>query len=803
MAVYDEEKTKHDSELDELERSFESPSATQSGSDIARRNAETQQLEDAFNAPSAETSGSAAVAASKKKAEGAAELRDKEAEAPDQLGEGYTDDGKKHKKSGWMNKKRASIVGAVLGVSTLGTILLMPIGGVLEFFQFANAIQIPHFSNNELFSDGRLGKLFVYSRTKSVGDTRLNWLERTYKNKILADMEKVGLKPVADSHIPGASNLDHLKYWQFDTTSDRSPLRGMSPDEVKTWASDKLGLNAKDVEVLGNKSVYIKADGLVKGAKTSYLLNREMGYSKVVSAMRGRVLGKFFDIGFHPLRPLDEKINAKSGAYWKAFKEAMDKRRTTYIKEGVKPITIDTSKAQQTDGKDGKATALDGTTTEVNSESKSGLKAFLESPGGKLAGGALLGAGMVCAARAVADGVGDFKQTQVIEPAMRTGMEIISLRDQIANGATDVDMKQVNYYADQFTTIDSQGNTVNSWSQAKSIVSNNGGSGGVDLPAETKSGFIAGIPDWLQWTQSKPVDVLCSGAGQIVQGVIGIASLATGGVVTGIVSVIGGAVVFDQVISRTTDWLSGQAFKMSTGAVLGGQADYGAFFASNSVAMEFGGMPISSTTVAQTNGVMASIRQDEFSQEPLTTKLFSRTDTRSLVARVALSLSAGKRMGPGGILSKLGNIPGQLAGFGSLLIPKSFAQTSNSTYDYGVKAAGWSLSEQETASIQDPIANADWVANLLNGGSGKAYIDKAYECFGISIEKGANGWTAIPKDASAFKATYAENKPCDTSGVDYDTFLRVRAFIADTATMEGYACLNGDDVSCSNSGFNG
>ena len=807
MAVYDEEKTKHDSDLDELERSFESPSATQSGSDIAQRNAETQQLEDAYNAPSAETSGSAAVEARKKKAEDAAELRDKEAEAVDQVGEGYTGGEKGKKRRGWITKKRASIVGAVVGTMTIGSLMLIPISGPLQFLNFAASLKIPHFSNNDLFSNGRMSKFFVYSRTRSVGDTRLSFLERKLNKNILADMEKIGLRPVADSRIPGASNLDHLKYWQFDTTSENSPLRGMNPDEIKAWAKDNLGVDGKDVKILGNqKNAYIKADGLVKGTYSSYRLNRMLGHNGLASFMRGRVLTKFFDVGFHPLRPIDEKLNVKASNYASKFKKAMDERRTKYIKKGTSALTIDTSKAkQQVENSDGSKSSVPtegGENTTVETKNKSSLRQFFDTPGGKLAGGALLGAGMVCAAHMVAEGVADYKQTELIEPTIRTGMEYLSIADQQAAGDPDVDTQQLSYYGDQLVTRDKDGKIIDQASQAESIVANTGGTGGVPLDAQTRASYVAGVPDWLQWAESGLVKSMCDTTGSIILGVVGIASLATGGVVTGLVQLIGGAVIMDQVITRTTDWLSGQAFQLGTGALLGSQADYGVFYAANSVGMQFGGTELSTTEAARANEVAIDLDNKAFSHEPLSTKLFSKTDTRSLVAKLSLGISASRTAGIGGMFSKLMNIPSLFSNFFSAVTPRSFAQVKQSTYDYGTKVMGWSLTDQQKKLIENPIENADEAAKILNGPSGQTYIDKAYTCFGVSIENSTDGWTAIPKDSSAFKEYYAGGKrdsSCDND--TSDSWLRIRAFIADIGVAESYACSKGDEQSCLNSGF--
>lgn len=691
------------------------------------------------------------------------------------------------------------------------------IAGPLQFLNFANSIRIPHFSATEHFTDSRLGKIMVYSRTNTVGDTRLNAIERTYKGKILASMEKAGFKPATPVTDTAASKLNFLKDWEIDTSTKGSPFEGMSQEEVRNWAKTNLGDSSTVSEYKGK--TYIKTDSFIKQVKTTYELNRVLGKSRLTSAVRTRVLGKFFDFTLHPMHIADQKINS-----WfvnktsDAFKKWQSNRETK-IGSGASVVeTVDSRSAKDATNatKDRPAQAIDGGSTDSIGGSKasqaiSSLKDFATSKTGKIGGGALLGVGIICGAREVANGIGDFKLAQVYEPLIRTYMEAVSVAAQIAAGE-DVDMTQLNYYAEKMVERDQNGKILNDTSMSKSIKANNGESGGIDLDTNTKEAIKAGaIPTGLQWTVTGTtgslVSALCGTTGQIIGGVLTIGSIFIGG---GILTTLIGAAAFGAGIHYATQWLQGQAVNIdATGAEYGSQADYGGALTGAAQAMQFAGNTLTSTQISELNQQTAEYQQQEFDSQSFIARLFNPVDTHSLTSQMIESNVFDTKNTIAslqeGLLSPLSAIPN----FFSNIFSGKKAFAAASTYDYGIPVLGFSLEDQNDPIIAIPQENAQKVGELLDdpnqSSQAQEYIARAKRCYDVNIVKGTDGWDVMPTTApDAFKSIYIDkgyqDSDCNTSGAQDPNWLRIRAFIADTAVIESWACTEGDDASCAASG---
>ena len=792
--VYDDQKT---DSLEDLEKSFAGPSATESGSDIAARSKETAGLEASFAAPSATTSGS-------KKLEDAKGLAQKEEAAVDQVGDkGYTGPTKpRPRKRSASVRKRASIAGIIIGLVT-GTLTIGSfLSGPLEFLHFAESIRAPHFSATSNFSDSRLGRYLVYARTNSVGDTRLNWVERMYKGKILGEMEKLGIKPITDTHLNQGIGLDYLNSWELDTTTPGSPIKGMKPEQVTSWAKSNLGIDSNNVLVTNDNKVYINTDNFVTQTRTTYNLNRALGKSRLASAMRTRTLGRFFDITFHPIKILDKKINTKVADLYKSWKE----NRTQSIKDGASSVKVETG-TTSTDANGKPVTTAGPSEAATPSGVKQAMTDFLSSPAGKVTSGALLGAGFVCAARETAIGISDFKYAQVIVPLIRTGMELISLGSQIQSGK-DVDTTQLDFYAKQLVTRDSNGKILNSWSDSASIEKNNGGSGGVPAPDTVSQSVKPGIPAGLQWTENPAVAALCSGAGQAIQLGVGIVSIFFGGgILTDIAKVLVTGILTAKGISFASDALSGEAVTLATGADLGSQADYGAALASDMTSMQFGGNTLSSKQAYELNQQTVAYEQAQFQSKSLIARLFDVKDRHSFASQI---IDSNVFDAKNDIASLQEGLLNPLRAFGSLFSnifspTRAFAATP--AYDYGFPTLGFSLEDQNNPLIAVPQENAAYVGKLLdsNSPSAQAYIQRAYDCYGVQIVNGAQGWDVVPASTDAFKNIYAvkgsQDAVCSTPASQDPDWLRIRAFIADTSAVEGWSCTVGDETACSNDGF--
>jgi hypothetical protein len=491
----------------------------------------------------------------------------------------------------------------------------------------------------------------------------------------------------------------------------------------------------------------------------------------------------------------------------------MENGQRTALKKGVVAATIDTTTATETTvDADGKSTQtpVEGTARETvtTSGAKNALTDFMKSPGGRVTGGLLMGAGVVCAAKTIADNSTEFKYVQVVQPLIRVGMEAISLADQIKDGA-DVDMTQLDYMAEQLVTRDENGQIVDDWSMAASIQSNNGGSGGIQLDESTKSGLEPGPPDWLEWTQDNPaVDGICSVPGQIAAGVVGVAlSVVSGGAITTLVGTVTTALATNELIDRASAWVSGDAAPIATGAQKGAQADTGLALAGNAQAMQFAGNTLSDTQVAELNQQTADYERATFQSKSLVARVFDVKDRYSFASQIIDSHVFDAQ---NTIASLQGILSSPLKSFGSLfsnVFSSTQAFAATPAYDYGFPTLGFSLADQSNPLIENPIENADYVGNLLNTDP-KDYIERAETCYDVSIFRGNEGWDVkSTASASAFERIYvsdgSQDEVCNTPSSEDPDWLRIRAFIADTASIESWACTEGDNTSCANSGFGG
>lgn len=796
--VYDDEKTEAVSpeRLKGLEENFAAPSAERSGSDIAAETPAASELDAQLAAPDATESGS-----------------QKPAEKPqpsDQVGEkGYTGPEEPEEKSGrkrgrWLTRKRGIISGGIIGTVFGIYGVIGVVSGPLEFIHFAESVHLPHFSRTENMTDSRLGKLFIYSRTGSAGDTRLSWWQRKYKNKLMTDLKSVGIEAITDTQTRGIG-LDYLKDWQIDLKS--GAFKGMTPDDVKAWAKSN-GIKPENVKVLGNwetsGKVYISARSFGNQIKSTYALSKTMGQSKIPAVARARLLGKFFDITFHPMKLLDRKLNAKALDLYKKWKTA----RETRLKSGASAIEVQST--QNSTDENGKPSSTSETGVATEKGVKSAVNDFLKSPGGKVAGGALLAAGFVCTARAVADGIDEFRYSQAIVPLTRIGMDTTSFASQMENG-TDADTTQMGYQHEQFVTRDANGKIVSSWSDAKSIRANNGQTGGIEVSDTVKEAVKPGVPSGLAWTQATAISGLCSNVGLTVQLAAGIASFAFGGeIITNAAKVVLQGALVTKGVDFAAKSLSGEAVELGTGAELGGQVDYGVKFAGNTMAMQFAGNELSKQELAELNQQSAEYEKEWFQGQDIASRLFDATNSHSFIAKIIDSNALDMRNNFA-ILKEQG-IMAPLRGMGSLISSllagkQAFATTA---YDYGFATFGVSEEDQNNPLVAIPQENAKAVGEILDqekASGTETYISRARKCYGVELAKDSQGWGVLPQTAdavAAVKTAYSQDgmpAECSTPSAQDPNWLRVRFFIIDTSVMEGWACVAGDEQSCANDGF--
>jgi surface antigen/endonuclease/exonuclease/phosphatase family metal-dependent hydrolase len=696
-------------------------------------------------------------------------------------------------------RRRSTVGGGItaLIISLIGGGSLW-FSGPFELIHIAQFMQKAHFSQQEDAGDDRLGKMYRFMRSGgNPGETRIGNLQAKYKTQMLDDLEKIGLKPDY-----GTRNI--YQGFEIDTTNPDSPYYKMNEDSVKAKLAER-GVTGGISSENGKITVSTKSFFGTKERASMRLMVKDLGYTGISTSLRVRILSKYGLADWHPLKRLAIKGEANT---IDAFKKWLSDRETKY-KTGVDPATVNADNAHTEDtdkNGDTKSTpASDADKAEASSapgdtEKSSGILKDLGAgkSAASIAGGVAAVQGIVCSLKGIADNIGEIRYEQVALPMIRMGLDAVTEGNQAMSGQ-DIDQTLAGFVSKSYTGKDPQTGKTTTWDQAASIEAESGKPNtGIAAPEEVQ-GLNKGIPSWLQWTQSGTIGGFCSKSAQLVGGAVSVTlGVLSGGIVSTASGLISGALVAPKVIAAASNYLAGDAVNVAAaGAEWGNYINYGSRLGSNTMAMQFGGTELTSkeelSLKQQTN---ANDRAD-FASKSFAYRMFNLDDSRT-VASALLDKSAGLQ--PSSIASTFGSF---LTGFGSVLkTPLNLFSSSvhaDTSYDYGFAKYGFSQSDLDNPLVEDPFANADAAAQLLDGPNGQSYIDKASKCFGVNLVKGTEeGWDVTPgQDVNVFAGDYDASSCRDAGNNDW---LRIRFFIFDTATMEGWACYHNDEVSCQNDG---
>jgi hypothetical protein len=507
-------------------------------------------------------------------------------------------------------------------------------------------------------------------------------------------------------------------------------------------------------------------------------------------------------VTWHPLKVADKKATS-------ATEEALKKKWDERIKEGIEPASGDASTASSGTDENGKpipATDADKATVAGTPKNAKGiLSSIAESKSAKITGGVAAVAGIACALKSVDDNIAAIKYYQLMVPMIRVGLDAVAVGAQIKSGQ-DVDPAELSYLSHYLSSTDSSTGNTTSWNDAASIRANSGEGGGVAADPNLVSTIQKGKPSWLDWTQNNSaLNAMCSTVGQGITTVISFGvGVLSGETVSTVVGAVAGAVAAPKLIDYVSNLFAGDALDVNNlaGAAYGTVADFGTALGANAAALGMGGVELTAAQVGEVNQQTAQEQTKEFDSQSFFARTFDLKDYRSLASITLAGASnsftrnvASTTSGILGTFSSVLRMPLKL--FGSLV------HAAPTPYQYPFATYGFSLADQSNSAVEDPYSNAENVGKLLdsNGQGGTPdYIAKAKSCFGVQITKGDQGWDVIPtKDINVYDSDNYSSGDCADSGDA--NWLKVRFFILDTGTMEGYACavLN-DPESCANDG---
>jgi hypothetical protein len=696
-------------------------------------------------------------------------------------------------------KGKATIIGGgIAGLGVGGSLMFFSMfSGPLEFVHIAQYLQGAHFSRQENASDSRLGSLYRWMKQgNTVGETRLTWLESKYKDRMLKQLKTAGLEPKFNART------GYYEGFFVDKTSETSPYRGMSNDEVKVALSEKYGVPSYQIR---DGKFYVPERSFFAQRRSLVGLSHELGYSKVTSAVRARVLSKYGLVTWHPMKILDKRANESVAKLYEKWKKAREER----LRNGEKVTTVKASGAQQED-ENGNKTSLNGQDeTLTKGKATEILDSVKNSKGVKITGGVAAALGIACTVRTVSDNLGVIRYETVIAPLIREGMDAVTVGNQIQlphDG--DVSTLEMGFIQKSFTREDKNGKILDSWDQAASIQANTGGSGGKPMDKGTIDMINNVKPSWIAWADNAAIGTLCSTAGQVVAGGVSVViGVVSGGVVSTIVGALVSAIATPTIIDHISSLVAGDAANIAAeGAAWGSNIDYGAKMGANLAALQMGGTSLTNQQLAVLDSQVEEQNQIDESQKSVFARMFDPMDTGSLTARAAHTYATSTLPSTmANMLGSVANLPKVFSSALGGLFSGNKAEAIGSTYDYGFATYGFSATDLSNSTVQNPYDNAEAVAPMLdsNGQNGTPdYIGKAKECFGVTIAKDSEGrWGALPTDdmRGLYDGTYDQKGCIDSKDPNW---LKVRFFIFDTGVAEGFSCVTGvDEQSCTNSGF--
>lgn len=714
------------------------------------------------------------------------------------------------------NRRRTTIGGGLVGLLVGGGFMgLSFMSGPFQFIHIAQLLSSHGTiaSQNDA-SDERMGKLYRWlGNGGDAGETRIGHLSSKLKDRMLADLDSIGLKP-------DYGKLTTYKGFVIDTENEKSPYHGMSEDEIKAKLASKGitdGITVKDGKVT------VSADSYTAKKTSLRAMVSDMHESKIPNALRVRILAKYGFVTWHPLKILDGKLNSKAYDLW-------DKAREKRLSTGQTETTIDTTDAERQDttqDADGKSTTTttpveDGKVTIPTAEElQAKLKSVGELKGLGAAGGAADAAGLLCATKAASDSVGLIKYAQDIMPLMRMGFDAITVGSQIMAGK-DVDTNELSKLSEQFFDESKRGTPDASWANAQTFQADAGEAiTGKDLDPGLKETLKPGKPSFLSWVDGIPhTGALCGKAGSWATTGISIAiGVFSGGAVTAAVGFATSYFASGPLMEKLSHFLAGDAVNvLAKGAAWGNAVNYGSIYNGNAMAVQSGGTQLSESVVVQLDAQHDTDYQAGFSSKSLAARVFDPYDSRSLLSHVIDQQNPNIPQNVASLFGSFSQLGSVLAHLPDTLFGSMVHAAPTTGYDYHIPQYGFS--SQDMDAVDNPYANAQKAAATLDipctnpDGSahhpcGQDYVNKARTCFNVTITNGPDGWDVIPgasNDASFFNFydpdTYNPVDCANPSGLDATSWLQMRFFIFDTGVMEGYACQQGDETSCSNDGMN-
>lgn len=594
-------------------------------------------------------------------------------------------------------------------------------------------------------------------------------------------------------------------------------MKGLSPDDTKLWLEENIGGTVRP-NVDGTFTV--EPDSGLFGYFANKAINKNLLAAADIDGVAGafgtRVMGQRDGITWHPIKTLDNNITGAIDQQFTKWLEELKKRISSgdntelsataeekKSQNGEKTTSPDAEAGAKATGEVAKSAEEAVAESDLNTEngvpdagpSDGVIKQFTESTAGGLALKATAVIGLACAAKGIAKAADDIKHDSVVLPLIRTGMQAMSVGNQVMSGK-DMDAQQLGFFAKQLNDPKS-----GSWAAAKSIQAEEGvEQTGPDLPDSAK---ISKIQEGNMFTQIfaeiPGLDAVCSVADSAIGGI----AMTVVGAITAPVATIGQTFVsksglLNGPISSLVRWIAGSPIPTYVvGPTYGNYINYGARMAANDSNAANGGIPLTNSQTTALKAFETKNQQQEIAAQPIMKKLFDPNSPDSVVGK---AIDAQPSSIPAGFASIFANIMNPykiFRGLASILTPRAHAAAE--PYDYGFPQIGFSLDVMNSPAYEDPFMNAESVITSLKSGEGKDLIKRANSCFGVTLGTDGSVKSSFTSLDVTKKGFYSNDNNCADGG---DTWTRLRLYILDTKTAEGADCYySGDTESCADVGF--
>lgn len=759
-------------------------------------------------------------------------LKDKESDSASKFYNSGADDSNR---KGLANKarmqKKIALAGALSGVvgGGMGFAGLGIVSGPLQFMQWGQGLVDNHLSEKSEQSDARAYTMIRNFRLWAAGTperTRMGMVGNAVTDRIEKKMRNTGTVTNYNNRN-GFSNKIVLDARQLTTPDGK--FRGGTPQQAIDFLQKERKIRATNG---GNGRIVIDPNQPGFGYRQNIYIYKAAaavaGYGKRVGAMVARIFGVRTGVSWHPIQKEQRKFSTKAERKAAFAAERNDKMRSTanpvragtqtQVDEEGRPNPESQGAAEefeklQQEGRDAEA--------KFNAGDKTALDTFRQSVYTKLAGGGLAAIGALCLLLFLAENQDEVDQAQKEIVMMKMAADSVALSEELKSSHENLDgnTEKLEFYGELMTDEKKRNTVFDALSYNAEMGRANAG---VEIPETGMIGDDRNIVTRIL-TSIPGLNAFCDAAGTVVGGtVLFIAGALLGGFVREALTTIlfiGALQILAPIIADI--FAAVPVDPNAEGADKGNFENYGGRLSGNDIGNANAGLPMTDADANTLSGIQRTSLNEEFQAKSVAHKIFNTEDRQSVISQFILT----QKPDPGA------NVANAAVGFlnlgksfGSMLTKPLLASAGAaplSPYNYGFPNIGFTEEEMNNPRYNDPFANANRVADLLDGAKGAEYVTRAKTCFGVTLSKkayedGIQRWGTTPPvegDSPTRKTildpankcygegttdSIEENKQVALADVDW---MDTRFFIFDSNVMNAVGCNEGDETACCDVGM--